>query len=109
MFKYCFLQVPDTEEEERNEVKNTIQQTVSHFTSNANKVTMIYLQSYHALCCCLSSSSGSKYLRPIIFNISEMTHNGFACFSLGLSDELDNVHTYKAKRAIYKFVEGSLL
>lgn len=31
--------VPDTEEEERNEVKNTIQQTVSHFTSNANKVT----------------------------------------------------------------------
>ena len=30
--------VPDTEEEERNEVKNTIQQTVSHFTSNANKV-----------------------------------------------------------------------
>jgi len=29
--------VPDTEEEERNEVKNTIQQTVSHFTSNANK------------------------------------------------------------------------
>ena len=38
-----------------------------------------------------------------------MTHNGFACFSLGLSDELDNVHTYKAKRAIYKFVEGSLL
>lgn len=29
--------VPDTEEEERNEVKNTVQQTVSHFTSNANK------------------------------------------------------------------------
>ena len=30
--------MPDTEEEERNEVKNTVQQTVSHFTSNANKV-----------------------------------------------------------------------
>ena len=30
--------VPDTDEEERNEVKNTIQQTVSHFTSNTNKV-----------------------------------------------------------------------
>jgi len=29
--------VPDTDEEERNEVKNTIQQTVSHFTSNTNK------------------------------------------------------------------------
>jgi len=29
--------VPDTEEEERNEVKNTVQQTVSHFTSNTNK------------------------------------------------------------------------
>merc|ERR1712062_230114 len=29
--------VPDTEEEERNEVKNTIQQTVSHGTSNTNK------------------------------------------------------------------------
>ena len=27
-----------TDEEERNEVKNTIQQTVSHFTSNTNKV-----------------------------------------------------------------------
>ena len=33
--------VPDTEEEERNEVKNTIQQTVSHFTSNANKVLLV--------------------------------------------------------------------
>ena len=42
IFQYCFLQVPDTEEEERNEVKNTIQQTVSHFTSNANKVTLIF-------------------------------------------------------------------
>jgi predicted oxidoreductase (fatty acid repression mutant protein) len=30
-------EVPLTEEEEENEVKNTIQQTVSHFTSNANK------------------------------------------------------------------------
>jgi len=29
--------VPDTEDEERNEVKNTVQQTVSHFTSNTNK------------------------------------------------------------------------
>lgn len=29
--------IPSTEEEERNEVKNTIQQTVSHFTSNTNK------------------------------------------------------------------------
>ena len=42
IFKYfhehILIQVPDTEEEERNEVKNTIQQTVSHFTSNANKV-----------------------------------------------------------------------
>ena len=37
--------VPDTEEEERNEVKNTIQQTVSHFTSNANKVARLDLQS----------------------------------------------------------------
>ena len=36
---FKFSKVPDTEEEERNEVKNTIQQTVSHFTSNANKVT----------------------------------------------------------------------
>ena len=36
--KHILIQVPDTEEEERNEVKNTIQQTVSHFTSNANKV-----------------------------------------------------------------------
>ena len=42
IIQYCFLQVPDTEEEERNEVKNTIQQTVSHFTSNANKVTLIF-------------------------------------------------------------------
>ena len=50
------------------------------------------IQSYHALCCYLSSSLGSKYLRPIVFNISKMTHNGFACFSLGLSEELDNVH-----------------
>ena len=33
--------VPDTEEEERNEVKNTIQQTVSHFTSNTNKVRFL--------------------------------------------------------------------
>jgi hypothetical protein len=31
-------QVPLTEEEEELEVKNTIQQTVSHFTSNTNKV-----------------------------------------------------------------------
>jgi hypothetical protein len=31
--------IPSTDEEERKEVKNTIQQTVSHFTSNANKVT----------------------------------------------------------------------
>ena len=31
--------IPGTEDEERNEVKNTIQQTVSHFTSNTNKVT----------------------------------------------------------------------
>ena len=30
--------VPDTEEEERKEVKDTVQQTVSHFTSNTNKV-----------------------------------------------------------------------
>ena len=30
-----------TDEEERNEVKNTIQQTVSHFTSNTNKVRPI--------------------------------------------------------------------
>ena len=30
--------IPSTDEEERNEVKNTIQQTVSHFTSNTNKV-----------------------------------------------------------------------
>jgi hypothetical protein len=30
--------VPLTEEEEELEVKNTIQQTVSHFTSNTNKV-----------------------------------------------------------------------
>ena len=30
--------MPSTDEEERNEVKNTIQQTVSHFTSNTNKV-----------------------------------------------------------------------
>ena len=37
--------VPDTEEEERNEVKNTIQQTVSHFTSNANKVARPDLRS----------------------------------------------------------------
>ena len=37
--------VPDTEEEERNEVKNTIQQTVSHFTSNANKVARLDLPS----------------------------------------------------------------
>jgi len=29
--------IPGTEDEERNEVKNTIQQTVSHFTSNTNK------------------------------------------------------------------------
>lgn len=29
--------IPSTDEEERNEVKNTIQQTVSHFTSNTNK------------------------------------------------------------------------
>jgi len=29
--------VPDTDEEEKNEVKNTVQQTVSHFTSNTNK------------------------------------------------------------------------
>lgn len=29
--------VPDTEEEERKEVKDTVQQTVSHFTSNTNK------------------------------------------------------------------------
>jgi hypothetical protein len=29
--------IPSTDEEERKEVKNTIQQTVSHFTSNANK------------------------------------------------------------------------
>lgn len=29
--------VPTADEEERNEVKNTIQQTVSHFTSNTNK------------------------------------------------------------------------
>jgi hypothetical protein len=32
------FQVPLTEEEEELEVKNTIQQTVSHFTSNTNKV-----------------------------------------------------------------------
>jgi hypothetical protein len=32
------IQVPLTEEEEELEVKNTIQQTVSHFTSNTNKV-----------------------------------------------------------------------
>jgi len=30
-------EVPLTDEEEENETKNTIQQTVSHFTSNANK------------------------------------------------------------------------
>ncbi len=34
------FQVPLTEEEEELEVKNTIQQTVSHFTSNTNKVTL---------------------------------------------------------------------
>jgi hypothetical protein len=35
--------VPLTEEEEELEVKNTIQQTVSHFTSNTNKVrTLTY-------------------------------------------------------------------
>ena len=52
IFKYCFLQVPDTEEEERNEVKNTIQQTVSHFTSNANKVTLIYNHIMHCVAAC---------------------------------------------------------
>ena len=36
--------VPDTEDEERNEVKNTVQQTVSHFTSNTNKV--IFIKTY---------------------------------------------------------------
>ncbi|XP_023329433.1 uncharacterized protein LOC111702097 [Eurytemora carolleeae] len=30
-------EVPLTDDEEENEVKNTIQQTVSHFTSNTNK------------------------------------------------------------------------
>jgi len=29
--------IPSSEEEEKTEVKNTIQQTVSHFTSNTNK------------------------------------------------------------------------
>ena len=32
--------VPLTDDEEENEVKNTIQQTVSHFTSNTNKVIL---------------------------------------------------------------------
>ena len=32
--------IPSTDDEERNEVKNTIQQTVSHFTSNTNKVKL---------------------------------------------------------------------
>ena len=92
-------------------MKNTIQQTVSHFTSNANKVTLIYNQIIPCIVLLLVKLLGIKISKAnaIIFNISKMTHNGFACFSLGLSDELDNVHTYKAKRVIDKFVEGSLL
>ena len=48
--------VPDTEEEERKEVKDTVQQTVSHFTSNTNKV--IFLSKH-----CKLVSDWPKYLQ----------------------------------------------